>query len=396
LRFDDLLRISFKQVFNQWRRNIGVVITIALGTAGFILIISMSRNVESSIKLDLELIGRATRIQVNFESIKDEQMAPAGWFREATVARIKAMPGVMNVSLRAYKYGTTLFRQAQQYHPLLLGIDAEYWDIHGFRASSGTLFGAGEILARERVCVLGEALAQMIFGGIDIAGTYLQIDNELYRVMGVCNAVQGTTFRSDAVFIPLSTAMDRIENLSLPNTLYIRCTGWDEVEPVANAIPRIVREQQSAENLVVMVARSQLRSLKRIVWTVKIFLNLAIIATLTLGGFGIWNSMMTSVRIRTREIGLKKIMGAEDREIFSQFLTEAICFCLCAVSLGVLISLGAVKIMTTVFNLHPSESLFYLCAGMGLLFSLILGVAAGLAPAMKASRMQVAEAVRYE
>jgi putative ABC transport system permease protein len=136
--------------------------------------------------------------------------------------------------------------------------------------------------------------------------------------------------------------------------------------------------------------------LKRIVWTVKIFLNLAIIATLTLGGFGIWNSMMTSVRIRTREIGLKKIMGAEDREIFYQFLTEAVCFCLCAVSLGVLISLCAVKIMTTVSNLHPSESLFYLCAGMGLLFSLVLGVAAGLAPAIKASRMQVAEAVRYE
>lgn len=383
-------------MFNQWRRNIGVVTTIALGTAGFILIISMSRNVESSIKLDLELIGRATRIQATFESVKAEQMTRAGWFREATVARLKAMPGVMDVSLQVYKHGTPLFRQGQQYRPLLLGVDPNYWDIHGFRASSGTLFGPGHVLERERVCVLGESLAQMIFGSIDIAGTYLQIENELYRVMGVLNAVQGTTFRSDAVFIPLSTAMDRIENISLPNTLFIRCTGWDEVESVANAIPRIVREQQPAENLVVTVARSQLNSLKRIVWTVKIFLNLAVIATLILGGFGIWNSMMTSVRIRTREIGLKKIMGAEDREIFSQFLTEAICFCLCAVSLGVLLSLGAVKIMATVFNLYPSESLFYLCAGMGLLFSLVLGVVAGLAPAMKASHMQVAEAIRYE
>lgn len=396
MRFDDLIRISFKQVFNQWRRNIGVVTTIALGTAGFILIISMGRNVESSIKLDLELIGRATRIQATFESVKAEQMIRAEWFHETTVARIRAMPGVMNVSLQAYKNGTILFRQAHQYRPLLLGVDANYWDIHGFRASSGALFGPSQVLERERVCVLGESLAQMIFGRMDIAGAYLQIDNELYRVMGVLNAVQGSTFRSDAVFIPLSTAMDRIENLSPPNTLFIRCTGWDEVESVANAIPRIVRQQQTAENLEVTVARNQLRSLKRIVWTFKIFLNLAIIATMTLGGFGIWNSMMTSVRNRTREIGLKKIMGAEDREIFSQFLTEAICFCLCAVSLGVMISLGAVKIMATVFNIHPSESLFYLCVGMGLLFSLILGVAAGLSPAMKASRMQVAEAVRYE
>ncbi|MFH0729321.1 MAG: ABC transporter permease [Pseudomonadota bacterium] len=396
MRFDDLIRISFRQVFTQWRRNIGVVTSIALGTAGFILVISMGRNVETSIKQDLELIGRATRIQVSFESVKAEPVARSEWFHEATVARVRAMPGVMNVSVQAYKNATALYRRAHQYRPLLLGVDANYWDIHGFRASSGALFGPGQVLDRARVCVLGESLAQMIFGSLDIAGNYLQIDNELYRVMGVLNAVQGSTFRSDAVFIPLSTAMDRIENLSLPNTLFIRCTGWDEVESVADAVPRVVREQQPAENLVVYVARNQLRSLKRIVWSVKVFLNLAIIATLALGGFGIWNSMMTSVRIRTREIGLKKIMGAEDREIFSQFLTEAICFSLCAVSMGVMISLGAVKVMAAFFNLYPSESFFYLCAGMGLLFSLILGVGAGLAPAMKASRMQVAEAVRYE
>lgn len=373
-----------------------MVTTIALGTAGFILIISMGRSVESGIKQDLELIGRATRIQVSFESVKASQTTRSEWFHETTVARIRAMPGVMNVSLQAYKNGAALYRQANQYRPVLLGVDENYWDIHGFRASSGALFGPGEVKERERVCVLGESLARIIYGRLDIAGTYLQIDNELYRVMGVLNADKGSSFRSEAVFVPLSTAMDRIERLSPPNTLFIRCTGWDEVEPVAEAIPRIVGEQQPAENLEVQIAQTQLRSLKRIVWTIKVFVNLAIIATLALGGFGIWNSMMTSVRTRTREIGLKKIMGAEDWEIFSQFLTEAICFSLCAVSSGVIISLGAAKIMAVVFNIHSPERLFYLCAAMGLLFSLILGVAAGLAPAMKASRMQVAEAVRYE
>lgn len=396
MRFDDLIRISFKQVFHQWRRNIGVVTTIALGTAGFILIISMGRNVESSIKRDLELIGRATRIQASFESLRAEQMTGSERFHETTVARIRAIPGVMNASLQVHKNATALYRQAHQYRPLLLGVDEHYWDIHGFRASSGVLFGPGQILERARVCVLGQSLARTIFGRIDIADTYLQIDNELYLVMGVLNADKGSTFRSDAVFIPLSTAMDRIEKLSPPDILFIRCTGWDEVESVAGAIPRIVAEQQPAENLEIEIAQNQLRSLKRIVWTVKVFVNLAIIATLALGGFGIWNTMMTSVRIRTREIGLKKIMGAEDREIFSQFLTEAICFSLTAVSMGVMISLGAVKLMATFLNIHPPESLFFICAEMGLLFSLLLGVGAGLAPAMKASRMQVAEAVRYE
>ncbi|MBW2368586.1 MAG: ABC transporter permease [Deltaproteobacteria bacterium] len=396
MRFDDLIRISYKQVLNQWRRNLGVVTTIALGTAGFILIISMGRNVESNIKKDLELIGRATRIQVSFGSVKTQQMTRPEYFQQATVARIRAMPGVMSAGLQAHKHATALYRQADQFRPTLLGVDEYYWDIHGFHATSGVLFGPRHVQERARVCVMGESLAQTIFGRMDIAGEYLQIDNELYRVMGVLNAVRGSTFRSDAVFIPLSTAVDRIEMLSPPNTLFIRCDGWDEVEPVADAVPGIVRQQQPAQNLEVYVARTQLRSLKRIVWTVKVFVNLAIVATLALGGFGIWNSMMTSVRSRTREIGLKKIMGAKDREIFSQFLTEAICFSLCAVSFGVLMSLGAVKLMAIAFDIHPAQNLFYLCAGMGLVFSLILGVGAGLAPAMKASRMQVVDAVRYE
>jgi len=168
------------------------------------------------------------------------------------------------------------------------------------------------------------------------------------------------------------------------------------VEPVAAALPRIIRQHQRAETLAIYIAQTQLKSLKRVVWTIKIFVNLAIIATLALGGFGIWNTMMTSVRNRTREIGQKKIMGAQDTEIFSQFLTEAICLSLCAVSSGIVISLAGAKIMGSAFNIYPPKGLFYLCMGMGLLFSIILGVGAGLVPAMKASRMQVAEAVRYE
>jgi putative ABC transport system permease protein len=139
-----------------------------------------------------------------------------------------------------------------------------------------------------------------------------------------------------------------------------------------------------------------LKRVRYVVWWIESFIYVAIGATLLLGGLGIWNVMMAAVRSRTREIGLKKAMGAEDKDILAQFLSEALCLSLSAALVGVALGRLVMEVTGFILGSHPPEELFLLCLVLGLLFAVGLGVGAGLYPSLMASRMEVVSAVRYE
>jgi putative ABC transport system permease protein len=111
---------------------------------------------------------------------------------------------------------------------------------------------------------------------------------------------------------------------------------------------------------------------------------------------GIWNIMMAAVRTRTREIGLKKAMGAEDRDILAQFLTEALCLSLVAAVVGVALGRILVELLGLWIGMRPPEELFVTCLAFSLIFAVALGVGAGLYPSLQAARMEVVSATRYE
>jgi len=176
----------------------------------------------------------------------------------------------------------------------------------------------------------------------------------------------------------------------------LRCLSWEDVDKVAPLIARTVRASQPVQGLKVEVAWEQLRQVRAIVFWVELFIYLSIAATLILGGVGISTIMMAAVRSRTREIGLKKAMGAEDQAIMAQFLAEAVCLSLGASLLGTALGLVSVEVMSSMIKSHPGQGLLFLCVLLGLLVAVGLGVAAGLYPSLRASRMEVVSAIRYE
>jgi putative ABC transport system permease protein len=122
----------------------------------------------------------------------------------------------------------------------------------------------------------------------------------------------------------------------------------------------------------------------------------AIGITLLLGGMGIWNIMMAAVQSRTREIGLKKAVGADDADILKQFLAEAVALSLGASFMGVILARTTVAGLSCIIDLQRTEYLFFISVGVGLIFGMFLGIGAGLFPSIKASRMDVVDAIRYE
>ena len=397
MRLDDLVRISLRQVLRQRRRNLGVILAIALGTAGFIVVITMGQDVKDNLNTDLELLGGATRIKVSFGDLsRVDYLTASQWFRDETIHALREVPEITGVSAIVILPGAAVTMvEKTQTKVYLVGVDQYFWPVNSFKAETGTLFEAEDLAEGAKVCVLGPNVAIKLFGKKEVIGRLLPLGKDLFRVIGVLGGLS-LADRSDWIFIPITTYADRLPGDALVRTIYVRCRTWDDVEKVADLIPKIISDHQSARDLKVEVAWEHLKHIRRLSWWFQLFIYVAIVATLVLGGFGIWNIQMVAVRARTREIGLKKAIGAEDEDILYQFLAEALCMSLVSALIGVALGRLGVEVVSYFLQSRPPEGLFLMCVGLGILFSIVLGMGAGLYPSIKASRMEVVTALRYE
>jgi putative ABC transport system permease protein len=391
LKFNDLITVSIRQVVRHRRRYLGAVIAIALGVAGFITIITMSREVKKNINNNLDLIGGVNIVRIYFDNARSYRPQ---WFRDNTLAALSHLKGVKDMSLTAGRGGRTNWH-GENFGYTLVAVDENFWQVYNYWAQTGNLFGATAVAERKRECVLGAELAQKIFGSEDLQGRLMEINHETYRISGVLGGVTNSTI-ANAVLLPLTTAKDRLNGTLLPDRLYLRCQTWDDVPRIAAAIPSIIKANQSPEELHVEVSWEALKRVRQLAWWIEFLVYLATSATFLLGGVGIWNVMMAAVVTRTREIGLKKAMGAEDKDIMAQFLSEALCLSIGASFLGALLGRGTMMILGYTIGCRPPENLFLLGLALATIFSVIIGVGAGLYPSLRASRMEVVSAIRYE
>jgi putative ABC transport system permease protein len=392
MQLNDLMRVSVRQVIRHRRRYIGVVLAIALGVAGFLNIVTMSREVKNNFNENLDLIGGVTVLRVFFDN--DRSYRPQ-WFREHTLSALKRLDGVKEVSLTAVKHGQNSIFNGQRFGFMVLAVDEGFWQVRNFWPLTGKLFGLDAVTEHKRECVIGAELAKKMFGDTQVRGKDLEINREIYRISGVLGGVTDSGL-ANSLFLPLTTAMDRFPGRMLADRLYLRCTTWDDVGAVAAAIPGIVKAHQSPEQLHVEVAWEALKRVQLLAWWIEFLIYLATSATFLLGGVGIWNVMMAAVTSRTREIGLKKAMGAEDRDILAQFLAEALCLSVGAALLGAGIGRITMEILSYVIESRPPENLFLFGVSLAFLFAVVIGVGAGLYPSIRASRMEVVTAIRYE
>lgn len=391
----DILHISVRQVFRQRRRSLGVVFAVALGTASLITMLTLGDQLKRDMNRDLDLLGGATVIVVGFTTSTDTTAPPKRFF-PATVDAVRAINGVDTASVATEQVDwISLLWRGKTIATPVLGADEHYWRASSLTALKGELFGAREVADGTRVCVLGEELAKSLFGDEDPSGQYLPIRAEVYKIIGVVGGLQVGDRRKFAI-LPLSTVVRRSDGLMRADRLIVRCRTWDDVTPVAARLQDVISQKQNAKFLKIDIAQKQLERVTSMVWWTQLFVSISIVATLTVGGFGIWNGMMSAVTARTREIGLKKAMGAERYDILAQFLCEALTLSLSAAMVGIVLAFCAVQTAGFYLEDRPSLALFMLNAVFSFLFSAVLGVGTGFYPAQRAARMDAVTAIRYE
>jgi putative ABC transport system permease protein len=359
---------------------------------------TLSDDVKQQFAQDLDLIGGATIFQVYFhqDPLPLPLIAERTFFNRAAVHALRRIPSVTMVAAVAPKQEpTVVYAGGRAQGCIVLGVDAAFWRLQSFTPASGRLFGIDEVETGAKVCVIGAEVARGLFKREDVVGENVVLERDLYRIVGVLEGLRvGEGVR--LVFLPITTALSRLPDMTLPGRLFVRCRTWDDVESAAAEAPRILAEHVYADRLRVYVDRTVLKRVQQVAFRIEVFAQVSVAVALVLGGIGIWNVMTASVRSRTREIGLKKAMGAQDEDILLQFLAESLVVSLGAAVAGMLLGVVAVEAVSFLLGRHPPAALELRSVGWSFAIALALGVSGGLLPSLEASRMEVSSTLRYE
>jgi putative ABC transport system permease protein len=289
----------------------------------------------------------------------------------------------------------------------VLGVSRSYFELSNLRLESGSLFDAVEEQTHQRVCVLGHRAARDLFAYHDPLGQPIKINEVWFRVVGTLapqnvgqESFQGVELESadNSVFIPITSALKMFDRDTLESELdelVLQVAPQASIEANTVLLGDVLREMHGGETDFTLVVPEQLLDQSR--RTRRIF-NVVMggIAgvSLLVGGIGIMNIMLASVLERTREIGVRRAVGARRRDILSQFLFESVVISLAGGLIGVLLGFSIAGAVSTLSEWKTVVTGFSILLSFG--FSLGVGVIFGTYPALSAARLDPIEALRYE
>ncbi len=389
----DLLRVSLRQVIRQ--RAYGVIASIALGITAFITLSVLGGEIRYNIGQDMVLMGGVNIVEALLED-RNYVGQPLREFQPDTIEALRSLPEVASLSQYIGEFYHTVRNKELVVPIVFTSADQYYWETFSATLVAGRFFSDNDLKNRRRVLIVGWELANNLYDSAQNAiGKTITLNGDLFEVVGVVGGVMlGGGIRN--AFLPTTTMHDRQWGGGKLSRLFIRAISWEDIAKLEKIIPEIIAKHQDAPYLTLRTRHEQLDRVQNTFIFVEALLWLGIMASLLLGGFGIWYGTFAAIRARTREVGLKKAMGGADIDILAQFLMEALCKSVAGGVLGIFIGTFCVELGAFFLGSSISYPLLALSSVGSILFSAIIGVAGGMYPALQASRMDVVTALRFE
>jgi putative ABC transport system permease protein len=302
---------------------------------------------------------------------------------------------------QAATYGVNTFR------PTIFGSSEDFARTYDITAAEGRMFSDEEVKGYADVVVIGSKVREELFGQDDAVGERVKIKDKTYRVIGTIGKTGQVSFLNfdEAIFMPYTTAQQYLFGIRYFNRLAVEADSDENVADTVEDIKITLRNSHNItdpdkDDFFIQTQAEALQTVQSITTALTVFLAAIAAISLVVGGIGIMNIMLVSVTERTAEIGLRKALGATNRNILSQFLLEAVLLTgvggLIGIALGGTLSFLVSLLLKNFFGLDWHFSLPISSVILGLTVSSGIGLIFGIYPARQAAKKSPIEALRYE
>ncbi|WP_281675308.1 ABC transporter permease [Veillonella tobetsuensis] len=385
-------------------RSILTMLGIIIGVAAVIALVSIGNGVKQDIQNSISSLG-SNLLMVMPGAPRTPGVRPtAGSMKSLKVADYEAiakLDGVKAVSPMTNGTYVVIY-QNKNWTTSVSGVNANYLDVNNWTMKSGRFLSNKNIQNRERVAVIGKTVAKNLFGDEDPVGAEIRVKNIPFRVIGVLNSkgsgVMGND-QDDMVIIPYTTAMERVDGIDYLRMLYVVAKDENGIDRLQSDIENLLRvrhgiKDTNLDDFNIQNMNSIMETMEETTGTLTLFLGAVAAISLVVGGIGIMNIMLVSVTERTREIGIRKALGATYFVIVTQFLIEAVVISLMGGLIGIALGIGASKLISLASGMSTVISVPTIVLSFA--FSMAIGLVFGIYPARKAAKLNPIDALHYE
>jgi putative ABC transport system permease protein len=411
LHWSDSISIGVKGLLLRKLRSLLSTLGIIFGVAAVISMISIGEGARREAVEQIKLLGtnniRIKQLQLTGEKREEaERRFSSGLtYNDALLIR-ESIPGLLGVAPLKFVDAEVRF-EGRQGIAQVVGVSPAYEEVTNFRVTDGRFITQFDFMESKSICVLGSEVKEELFGYRDALGAAVRIGEGLFTVVGVMEAKTIREGRTAAikvrninrdVYIPITTALKRFPIVGEPSgieEIAVRVAQAEDLSPTAQLVKDVLGQRhRGVEDYEVMIPEELLAQAQRTQRIFNVIMGSIAGISLLVGGIGIMNIMLANVSERTREIGIRRAIGATKGDILAQFLIETVLICLTGGAIGIFLGFGMAKTITlyarweTGFSLASVLIAFGTSATVGLLF--------GLFPARRAAQLDPMQTLRFE
>jgi putative ABC transport system permease protein len=408
------IRIAVSTLMANKLRSLLTILGVIIGVAAVIALLAIGQGAQEEITESITING------ANLLTVRSGSLSSGGFGsnsappRSLTMSDVQALsdpfrvPSVTNISPEYSSFGAIVAGSAHT-SAMVNGVTPVYQNVRNAQLSHGEFISEAHVRSSANVAVLGARVATTLFGTTDPLGRSIRIEKQRFKVIGVLKLKGGSSFGSldDAIFIPLTAAQTKLfgardTHTGKPALSTITAQARDQasIDDAAQQIALTIREEHQlpieggGDDFSIDNQQDLIETLTESRRTMTIYLGAIAAISLLVGGIGIMNIMLVSVRERTREIGLRKAIGARERDILIQFLIEALTLSTCGGLIGLLLGVLIAVVTEATGQSRASLSISAMALAVG--FAMAIGVFFGIEPARRAARLDPIEALRAD
>lgn len=409
--------IAMCGLFTNKLRSALTMLGVIIGVAAVIVMLSIGRSTRNAIGTELQKLG------TNLLLVLPGDTSVAGIRGEASIAGTLTLedayaladpinvPAVLAVAPMWNTTGQVVYR-GKNIHTRILGVTPEFEQVRNSPVEAGEFIQHDHVGGRSNVILLGSVVVDRLFADeepLEPLGKWIRLNNVPFRVIGILESkgAVGLVDMDDVVYVPITTAQTRLVGGSSyrgANTITginVQVISEDQIDEAVEQISTVLRRRHHIlydDDFAIVGQNELLNTANQIIDAFTFFLGGVAAISLIVGGIGIMNIMLVSVTERTKEIGIRKAVGATRGDILVQFLFEAVTLAVVGGLGGILLGFSIVSVLSGInvagYALDTVVGLDAITLAVG--FSIVVGVVFGLYPARRAARLNPIDALRYE